>query len=59
MEKKMLDVKINEDQTITLPEKIAEHLKLKPGEEVRILFSEDVILLMSVGKFGEELLKKL
>ena len=58
MEKKMLDVKVNEDLTITLPAYVAEHLNLKSGEEARILFSEDVALVMTLEKFGEEILKK-
>ena len=59
MEKKMLDVKIQENHTIELPEKVLEHLGVKAGEDVRILLSEDSIVIMSISKFGEALLKKL
>ncbi|MBD5390508.1 hypothetical protein HDR67_00665 [bacterium] len=59
MEKKMLDVKVQENRTIELPEKVLEHLGVKVGEDVRILLSEDSIVMMSIPKFGEALLKKL
>lgn len=59
MEKKMLDVKIQDDRTIELPETVLEYLGVKVGDDVRILFSENAIVLMSIPKFGEELLKKL
>lgn len=59
MEKKMLDVRVQENRTIELPEKVLEHLGVKTGEDVRILLSDHSIVIMSIPRFGEEILKKL
>lgn len=59
MEKNMVDVKLNEDNTIKLPDRIINHLKLQAGETIRILLTDDAVILMSVPAFGEKILKKL
>ncbi|MDE7264170.1 MAG: hypothetical protein K2N64_05875 [Anaeroplasmataceae bacterium] len=59
MEKNMVDVQLKEGNTIELPNRIINHLKVKTGETIRILLTEDAVILMSVPVFGEKLLKKL
>lgn len=57
--KNMLDTILKEDNTIELPQSVIEHLGLEYGEPVRILISDDSVILMSLGTFAERLLRKL
>lgn len=57
-EKKMLDLIIREDNSIELPGKVIKHLGVEAGEEIRVLFTEDAVILISPYKFGELYLKK-
>ncbi len=59
MSKNIVDVKVKEDNTILLPEKVAQHLGVMAGENVRILLAQKSVILMTVEQFGEELLKKI
>ena len=57
-EKKMLDLVVQENNFIELPEKVMQHLGVEAGEELRVLFTEDAVILMTPYKFGELYLKK-
>ena len=57
-EKKMLDLVVQENNSIELPEKVMQHLGVEAGEELRVLFTEDAVILMTPYKFGELYLKK-
>ncbi len=57
--KKMLDVKIEKGYTITLPQRIVDHLDILEGDELRVLLTEKAVVIMRPEVFGEEFLKKL
>lgn len=57
MELNMLDVVLKEDNTIELPERVVKHLNIDSGDVIKVLFTEDAVILMNPGVFGEKLLK--
>ncbi|MDE6656847.1 MAG: hypothetical protein K2J85_07635 [Anaeroplasmataceae bacterium] len=59
MERKIQNVNLKKGNLIELPLEALEILKVKIGDEIKLLFAEDAIILMSSEKFGEKLLEKI
>lgn len=59
-EKKMKnveDIKVNSDFTIQLSDRMIQHLKVIPEEKLKVLFTEQAIILLKPEVFGEKILK--
>ena len=59
MDRKMQSIYLREGNIIELPITAVEVLNIKAGDELKLLFTEDAIIIMNSSKFGEKLLKKL
>lgn len=59
MERKVQSVILKEGNQIELSTEAMKVLNVQVGEELKILYTENALILMSSGQFGEEILKKL
>lgn len=59
MERKFQNLTVKEGNVLELPEKALELLNVKVGDNIKLLYTEGAIILMSESKFGELLLEKL
>lgn len=59
MERKLKNVVLKEGNLIELPQEVLKVLNTKVGEELKLLYTDDAVILMNSSKFGEELLKKI
>ncbi|MDE6408114.1 MAG: hypothetical protein K2K48_07560 [Anaeroplasmataceae bacterium] len=58
MERKTKNLILKKGNIIELPEEVINILKAKEGEEIKLIYTEEMVVLMSPGKFGELLLQK-
>ncbi|MCM1131569.1 MAG: hypothetical protein NC310_05980 [Roseburia sp.] len=59
MERNFQNIIVKEGNLLELPDRAIEILKVKAGDAVKLLYTEDAIILMNDGSFAEKLLKKL
>ena len=59
MERNFQNLTLKEGNVLELPEKAIEILNVKVGEEIKLLYTKQAVILMNEGKFGELLLEKL
>lgn len=57
MERKIQSVNLKDGNLIELPKEALEVLKIKIGDELKLLFTDDAIILMNSAEFGEKILK--
>lgn len=55
--KNVEDIKVNSDFTIQLSDRMIQHLKVIPEEKLKVLFTEQAIILLKPEVFGEKILK--
>ena len=58
MERRMSKVILKEGNVIELPKEVLTALKTNVGEELTMIYTEDIVVLMTPEKFGELILKK-
>ena len=57
MKRRMQKVILKKENNIELPSEVLEALKIKPGDELTLIYTQGMIVLMPPEKFGEKILK--
>ena len=57
MKRRMQKVILKKENSIELPSEVLKAFQLKPGDELTLIYTEEMIVLMLPEKFGEKILK--
>ncbi|MDE6660381.1 MAG: hypothetical protein K2J93_00990 [Anaeroplasmataceae bacterium] len=57
MARRMKKVILKKGNNIELPDEVLKALKLKLGDELTLIYTDEMIILMLPEKFGEKILK--